>query len=498
MSELSRQQKRELRKELVALFPKEASSRMIVEDAGIPIGNIPFDQVANNNWFVIVREANLQGMLLQLIESSLDRYPDNEVLNQFFDLLSQAPPLPPAPTAPTIDDQVKEVQAVVMRLISQDRLDDAFQVTEKYVRELVPSQVGALTELKGRYQEVLRGVEQENLRREDEVVEKNLIRRAMIQLVENLEQDAALDSRVKNLLQDEQKTQAIFSTQEEILTQHKIRITNGFEEVQGDNHMVGISWITKLLQVKSTVGRIWVGPRGRYAGTGFMLKGGYVLTNQHVFDLLSREQVSISKLANSHVQFNATEENAADIREYRIDPSFYLFSPVPFKPDQPIFEQHPQPGFFDYALLKLIPNPIHPFREIGFVDFDLMRKPVPGHLANIIQHPEGGFLKFALADNKVTFTSWEHYLYYETDTLPGSSGSPVFNKDWKVIGLHHYGKNDLPEGITLHNARGVMVTPDGTRANTNRGILIEFVLRDIKRQAEAKGLQLEFLSGLGL
>ena len=498
MRELSRQQKRELRKELVALFPKEKSSRMIVEDAGIPIGNIAFDNAANNNWFAIVKEADLQGMLLALIESSLDRYPDNEVLNQFFDLLSQAAPLSPTPAASTVDDQVKEVQAVVMRLISQDRLEDAFQVTEKYVRELAPSQVRALTELKGRYQEVLRGAEQGNLRREDEVVEKNLIRRSMIQLIEHLEQDAALDSRVKNLLQDEQKTQAIFSTKEKILTQHSIEITNGFEEVQGENQMVGISWITKLLQVKSTVGRIWVGPKGRYAGTGFMLEGGYVLTNQHVFDLLSREQESRNNLVDSHVQFNATEENAADIREYSIDPSFYLFSPVPFDRDKPIFEQQPQPGFFDYALLKLVPNPILPFREIGSVEFEWRKKPIKGHLANIIQHPEGGLLKFALADNKVTFASWEHYLYYETDTLPGSSGSPVFNKDWKVMGLHHYGKNDLPEGITLHNFRGVMVNPDGTRANTNRGILIEFVLRDIKRQAEAKGLQLEFLNGLSL
>ena len=28
-------------------------------------------------------------------------------------------------------------------------------------------------------------------------------------------------------------------------------------------------------------------------------------------------------------------------------------------------------------------------------------------------------------------------LIYETDTLPGSSGSPVFNDQWQLVGLHH-------------------------------------------------------------
>jgi V8-like Glu-specific endopeptidase len=28
---------------------------------------------------------------------------------------------------------------------------------------------------------------------------------------------------------------------------------------------------------------------------------------------------------------------------------------------------------------------------------------------------------------------------YTTDTLPGSSGSPVFNDNWEVVALHHAG-----------------------------------------------------------
>jgi V8-like Glu-specific endopeptidase len=33
----------------------------------------------------------------------------------------------------------------------------------------------------------------------------------------------------------------------------------------------------------------------------------------------------------------------------------------------------------------------------------------------------------------------EGRVQYLTDTLPGSSGSPVFDADWNVVALHHSG-----------------------------------------------------------
>src|SRR5262249_22643308 len=33
-----------------------------------------------------------------------------------------------------------------------------------------------------------------------------------------------------------------------------------------------------------------------------------------------------------------------------------------------------------------------------------------------------------------------------TDTLPGSSGSPAFNKDWEVVALHHSGVPEVKNG----------------------------------------------------
>ena len=68
---------------------------------------------------------------------------------------------------------------------------------------------------------------------------------------------------------------------------------------------------------------------------------------------------------------------------------------------------------------------------------------------------------------------WAHRLFYQTDTKPGSSGSPVFNKDWKVVALHH-------KGQTMENG-GLQINENGDRMGANEGILMKYILEDIKK-----------------
>ena len=56
----------------------------------------------------------------------------------------------------------------------------------------------------------------------------------------------------------------------------------------------------------------------------------------------------------------------------------------------------------------------------------------------IIQHPGGMAKQVALHDNLVTFADATR-VQYLTDTLPGSSGAPVFDARWRVVALHHAG-----------------------------------------------------------
>jgi V8-like Glu-specific endopeptidase len=60
----------------------------------------------------------------------------------------------------------------------------------------------------------------------------------------------------------------------------------------------------------------------------------------------------------------------------------------------------------------------------------------------IIGHPEGGTLSLSIHDNLLL--DYENpILHYRTPTEGGSSGSPVFNQQWRLIALHHKGGKQL-------------------------------------------------------
>lgn len=56
----------------------------------------------------------------------------------------------------------------------------------------------------------------------------------------------------------------------------------------------------------------------------------------------------------------------------------------------------------------------------------------------IIQHPGGHLKKISMQNNFVAYADTK-IVQYTTSTLPGSSGSPVFDDDFYVIAIHHSG-----------------------------------------------------------
>jgi DNA/RNA endonuclease G (NUC1) len=97
----------------------------------------------------------------------------------------------------------------------------------------------------------------------------------------------------------------------------------------------------------------------------------------------------------------------------------------------------------DYALLELASIPV------GAAPLPLSSAPIHFNENNpprlyIIGHPQGRDVEFSLQDNYMLGQN-ERLLHYRTPTEPGSSGSPVFDPDeWKVLGLHHAGQEQLP------------------------------------------------------
>ncbi|GAB3249816.1 serine protease [Kineosporia babensis] len=87
----------------------------------------------------------------------------------------------------------------------------------------------------------------------------------------------------------------------------------------------------------------------------------------------------------------------------------------------------------------------------------------------VIGHPEGaGRPMFSLENNTLLDLS-EVRVQYTSATLPGSSGSPVFDEQWQLIAVHHSGGNQLPR---LDQA--------GTH-RANEGIRLDAIVRAVRR-----------------
>jgi hypothetical protein len=97
----------------------------------------------------------------------------------------------------------------------------------------------------------------------------------------------------------------------------------------------------------------------------------------------------------------------------------------------------------NYALLLLDRWP-------GTVDDLLLapRTPQPGSKVFVVSYPMGRGLTISLDDNDVVSEPSEaaktpigpflvHRFFYRAPTEPGSSGGPVFNENWELVGIHN-------------------------------------------------------------
>ena len=150
------------------------------------------------------------------------------------------------------------------------------------------------------------------------------------------------------------------------------------------------------------------------SGSGFLLRDNLFLTNHHV--IADRARASAAE-----VLFNY-QKSAAGLD----------LEPTSFRLD-------PDKGFatsdeHDWTLIRMKgdANADWGAIEMKAVDINAAER------VNIIQHPSGGPKQIAIYHNVVAYVG-ENRIQYLTDTLPGSSGSPVFDSQWQLVALHHSG-----------------------------------------------------------
>ncbi len=149
------------------------------------------------------------------------------------------------------------------------------------------------------------------------------------------------------------------------------------------------------------------------AGTGFLVAPGILLTNHHVLPDV------------------ATAAGATASANYEVSP------PTDTLGIQHIAALDPGELFLANADLDFAFCAVQGLEFLGVVplnrnSLNVMRS----EYVNIIQHPRGRPKEVVLQDNRVLRAD-NVVLQYSCDTEPGSSGSPVFNNQWRLVALHH-------------------------------------------------------------
>ncbi|MGB0521531.1 MAG: trypsin-like peptidase domain-containing protein [Flammeovirgaceae bacterium] len=443
------------------LYPQQNQSYRIVDRAGIPRANINFQNRASDNWYNILTEAKKQDKVADLVKIVASEYPHNKALQQLNGKTTQANPTietGSAATVPTSKNYTGNVSDAfhqslqpaeqtqldfIKSLLGKSELKKAIDALEEIAKGVSTDCYNDVIHQSGRYYRIVKDQKNGLITFENYQMTIAQISYALTSLIDNIPQ--------------EQKLMASFAA----LKHKNVPIITPpiavFEKVFGKETLFEIDWLDKALIASKSICKVET--NAGLKGTGFILKGGYLLTNHHVLE-------DATAAANAQIIFNYRRNSDGSVmqtKRYNLDANTYISSSK--------YE-------LDYALIK-VDDSDGSLSNWRFLELETFQLPTENDKVNIIQHPEGQPMKIALPDK--VLHKWKQYLFYVADTKVGSSGSPVFNQEWKVIALHHAGKKD--DG-------GFEINDFGDREPSNRGILIQNILADLK----AKNVDAPFLN----
>ena len=211
-----------------------------------------------------------------------------------------------------------------------------------------------------------------------------------------------------------------------------------FEKILGVNNLKQIAWIEQGVKSSRAVCRVLT-PEG--LGTGFLIAPQWVMTNNHVID--SPELAKSAKIEFNYQYQFAVDGKLADTVRYDLDPASFFRTSTQF----------------DYTIVAVKPDPAKPPADTwGTLHLNPNADPVSTEHVVIVQHPNGGPKQIVLTANAVLQVKPPH-LHYSTYTMPGSSGSPVFNDLWQVIAIHHAAGPQIKSSSgTRYSNEGVLMS----------------------------------------
>ena len=250
-----------------------------------------------------------------------------------------------------------------------------------------------------------------------------------------------------------------------------------YERIINENNLDEYFVLSRGTMAGKAVARLFVripGAGGSY-GTGFLVGPNLLLTNNHVIP-------DVARAANAIATFDYEFDNRGDLRaahSFRLKSDLFLTSKG-----------------LDYSFVGIEPVSTGGLSLKGFGAIPMLPKSgkaLKKEFVSIIQHPGGDLKKVALRENRVIGAKGD-FLYYVTDTLPGSSGSPVFNEEWQIAALHHMAVPDKDNPEKFSANRGVRVSSiirDVTERRDSgdpAALKIDRLLQDGRMQADTDGM----------
>jgi endonuclease G len=239
------------------------------------------------------------------------------------------------------------------------------------------------------------------------------------------------------------------------------------EQLIGGDDLLPANWANQARLAADAVALVET-PRG--PATGFLVSDDLLLTNWHVFKTLA-------VAGDPRVQIVFRFEEGAD---GQIRSSVRL----PVEPDRFFVTGDER---LDFALIAVgpLPNGRPPGSRFGSIRLNgAVGKALLGQPLNIIQHPGGRTRRIAFRNNLLVSLDDEMRLIYQTDTMRGSSGSPVFNDEWQLVALHHAAEQARDAAGTKIDLNGNPVTdrtPDHLRNwVANAGIRVSCLVKHLE------------------